>query len=757
MSSPFAITTIITTITVIVTSTDGWGSARMSSHGCTPHPSVLMRISPLHLSMFRRTSARLLAQMPRKVGRKKGPGRKQALSPESSGAWPETSDDASSSGAWPDLPKRRKAKRSDNTSRRRKALRAEESRKSEESTESRAWPKSEVSCSPGAWSESSSSGDPAGQGVQESKKATHVMNAEDVIVRGALKREGQRSRKAQKRVTRATNVGRIRELLQKQRCPGCGKEDACTRVSIAFAHAAAETYWSMSDEERAMVMYCMYSEAAGRDEKTGKCSFKHVSWTMGSTRVCFHLFCKILGTSTTTVRKYVNGTWGPKVVHTKEKSASHFVDFFFMSMYQSAAEPLPHLPAAAQALARPRKDPDPDFDHPDMPSLNAGDPLNPEEREHWSAQAPPVEMYSRLAAVAHSSASDIGLPCRFLPNMPLIHFYWLLVSSWDSVQAMTHFPVSKTSASQKSESRSSAQGESRSSAQSESLTSAHCMESRSSGAWGVPSYDTFRRRYIEVWDKCLIIRKASQHSQCQTCWELQQKINKRGSMQAKLEAVRDLGQHYADQYADRCLYWALRHASRMRDNVLVIIIDSMDKAKFAWPRYPWARLPKNLEGLIRPRLSLTAAIAHGYVTNFFLASERVNHGPDCFLEQLFTTIQDVSDMCRENGWPMPEHLVVQADNTVAQCKNNWANLALAYLVMTRKFKSATMNYLMVGHTHEDIGRVRKCKVCIQHHEAAMIQGHGTLGVQDSRSPQHSGSPGVQELRHATSMISATMR
>ena len=199
--------------------------------------------------------------MPRKVGRKKAPrpssGCKRALSPESSGAWPGASDDASSSGAWPDQPTGRKAKSSNNTSRPHRPPRAEESRKSVESTESGPWPKSEASGSSGAWSESSSLGCPGlavqglgVQGVQESRKTTHAMNAEDVIVRGALKRETERRRKAQKRVTRAINVGRIQELLQKQRCPGCGKEGACTRVNVAFAQAAAETYWSMSDEER---------------------------------------------------------------------------------------------------------------------------------------------------------------------------------------------------------------------------------------------------------------------------------------------------------------------------------------------------------------------------------------------------------------------------------------------------------------------------------------------------------------------------
>ena len=702
-----------------------------------PHAIHLMRVCtcvfPLHIGLFHRiTCCRFFpAQMPRKRGRKTGAshgaGRKRPLSHDSSGAWPATSDDANSSGAWP----------VETTSRGRKAPRAKESaprdkesRKSTESGESGPWPEEQECSSSGAWSETSTSENPAGQGVQGSRKASRAMNAEDVIVRGALKQETDRSRKGQKRARRATNAGRIQELLQNKACPCCGKVDACTQVSPAFAQAAAETYWSMSDAERAMVMYSMYSQASGRDEKTGKCSFKHVRWMMGTIQVCFLMFCKILGTGTTTVRKYVNGTWSPKVVHTKEKSASHFVDFFFMSLYQSAAEPMPHV----AALGRPRKDPDPDFEHPEMPSLNAGDPLNPEEQETWTVQPPPVEMYSKLAAVAHDSSSDIGLPCRFLPNMPLIHFYWLLVSSWDNVQALTHFPVSKSSAhgAESRSSRSSANGaESRS-----SRSSANGAESRSSAAessWGVPSYNTFRRRYAQVWERHLIVRKASQHAQCQTCWDLQQRINKRSSMRDKLEAVRALGQHYADQYADRCLYWALRHASRMRDNILVVIIDAMDKAKFAWPRLPWGRLPTSLAGLIRPRLSLTAAIAHGYVTNFFLSSERVNHGPDCFLEQLFTTIQDVEDVCRERGWDMPEHLVVQADNTVAQCKNNWANLAIAFLVMTRKFKSATMNYLMVGHTHEDIGCVRKCMACGQHCEVAMIKRSRIPGVQELKA------------------------
>ena len=53
---------------------------------------------------------------------------------------------------------------------------------------------------------------------------------------------------------------------------------------------------------------------------------------------------------------------------------------------------------------------------------------------------------------------------------------------------------------------------------------------------------------------------------------------------------------------------------------------------------------------------------------------------------------------------MPRHLVIQSDNTVAQCKNSVASMFLAWLVCRGKFLSCTMNFLIEGHTHEDVDR-----------------------------------------------------
>lgn len=67
---------------------------------------------------------------------------------------------------------------------------------------------------------------------------------------------------------------------------------------------------------------------------------------------------------------------------------------------------------------------------------------------------------------------------------------------------------------------------------------------------------------------------------------------------------------------------------------MCIIIDSMDKQKIAWPRWPFDRVPKKLETLDRPKLVVTAAMAHGYCSTLYFADETVSHGSDAFCEVL---------------------------------------------------------------------------------------------------------------------------
>ena len=72
---------------------------------------------------------------------------------------------------------------------------------------------------------------------------------------------------------------------------------------------------------------------------------------------------------------------------------------------------------------------------------------------------------------------------------------------------------------------------------------------------------------------------------------------------------------------DLVIYWNLRFASRSFDStVLVIIIDSMDRKKAAWPKYDFNRKPHEIQALKpRPRMTVTGGIAHGWCIGIFIS------------------------------------------------------------------------------------------------------------------------------------------
>ena len=167
-------------------------------------------------------------------------------------------------------------------------------------------------------------------------------------------------------------------------------------------------------------------------------------------------------------------------------------------------------------------------------------------------------------------------------------------------------------------------------------------------------------------------------------------------------AHRHLREHIRCTYLDRQIYWNLRSASRGYQDVLVIIIDAMDKTKFAWPRWPFSQVPHDLAGIVRPRLVFYTAMAHGFCIDMYMAAEELNHGSNAFCEILCRTIVNVREQCTMRRIPFPRHLVIQSDNTVAQAKNQYAALFLAVLVSRGLFLSVDLMFLVVGHTHEDI-------------------------------------------------------
>ena len=88
-----------------------------------------------------------------------------------------------------------------------------------------------------------------------------------------------------------------------------------------------------------------------------------------------------------------------------------------------------------------------------------------------------------------------------------------------------------------------------------------------------------------------------------------------------------------------------------------------------------------------------------------LADEIESHGQDAFLEILVRTLDSVHLRAAREGLNMPEHLVIQSDNPTNQAKNSLTGMFLALLVQTKRFLTCTLNFLTVGHTHEDVDQI----------------------------------------------------
>jgi len=391
-------------------------------------------------------------------------------------------------------------------------------------------------------------------------------------------------------------------------------------------------------------------------------------WKLCGVDVCRTAWVNIIGMTERSMVRMCRGLSGhvARMPLHRECRQLHQVNQFFLELYMSAAEPMPHEDYVVGTGV------DDDIACDDDPWAPAAADVGDEPpNAEWDPDR------SVPSVVQAFLGQDVGLRRRFLQNSCLSHLYWLFLAGFER-------PGVQTSLSDDSGSDDDG-----------TVQVEH-------GRPALPSFSTFKRAWHQSWSQLLVFRSTSQHAECKTCFEARERIHAPGtSMADRLVLARQWKEHLRLQYHDRAIYWYCRYASRQKLNVLTIIIDSMDKAKFAWPMYPWHKVSKELD-IRRPRLVLTAALAHGYGTFLFIADECLPHGASAFNDVLARVLEKVADMSRRSGVRMPMHLVVQSDNTTAQAKNHEANCFLAYLVAKYKFQTCSLFFLVVGHTHEDV-------------------------------------------------------
>jgi hypothetical protein len=230
-------------------------------------------------------------------------------------------------------------------------------------------------------------------------------------------------------------------------------------------------------------------------------------------------------------------------------------------------------------------------------------------------------------------------------------------------------------------------------------------------------------------------------ARCSVCdrYILHRKLHQPGTTGAFLWQSR-LDRHLGSAWAHRELYYGNRYRSiNFPDDCVTIMHDKMDHAKTASPVL--SHKPKHLDGLMRLPVAVTGIMAHGhgdvryahYGLDFY--SHDVNYTVGSFAKvlrdlelppksssqelfvgsgttPLYKAILEGSNRCLSSLPPQPTDLVprkplplilhVQMDNAVSDNKNRFVFCFWSLLVAKGIFREVHVNFMLVGHTHDDI-------------------------------------------------------
>ena len=154
-------------------------------------------------------------------------------------------------------------------------------------------------------------------------------------------------------------------------------------------------------------------------------------------------------------------------------------------------------------------------------------------------------------------------------------------------------------------------------------------------------------------------------------------------------------------------YWQSRSLSRLGlqssgDQTIVITLDSMDHSKYAYPK-SLAMQSKDFGNFVRPCLTCTAALIHGFGTVIVLAEPYVHQTSSWTVEVLAFCLNILSGV---PGLDLKRcELIAFGDNSSKELKNNSVLRLLGGLVQTHKVKRSELRTLESGHSHEDLDQV----------------------------------------------------
>ena len=211
--------------------------------------------------------------------------------------------------------------------------------------------------------------------------------------------------------------------------------------------------------------------------------------------------------------------------------------------------------------------------------------------------------------------------------------------------------------------------------------------------------------FLEIWQRdyknVVIPKQNNRFAKCTECEGFKDEIKKTKDPGQKAKIRGRKKNHLDIVFAERKAYWAIRQFCRYDPDMTSIIIDAMDKSKTSPPRWPQRT---HAQDKYDPHtLKLTGAIIHGAPNEyyFFLSDDTIPADTNLNAAIIMRILTELSN--KPGG--LKKKLHFQFDNTSAGNKNIRMYAFLGMLVQFQVVEEIYVEYLNVGHTHEDIDAV----------------------------------------------------
>ena len=211
-------------------------------------------------------------------------------------------------------------------------------------------------------------------------------------------------------------------------------------------------------------------------------------------------------------------------------------------------------------------------------------------------------------------------------------------------------------------------------------------------------YSTFNKAWNSDPDLLKILCRAHlKFAKCDFCVRHRQLKDRKRTEEERAKDNEELRAHLQHVKDEKSYYYSNRLRARQHpERILSIIIDGADQSKHHLPHFH--EESHATSEAKRFKTHLYGVLAHGHGAWAFTMPDHEQQGHNVTIQALYEVLSDIK---KEYG-VLPPILKLQLDNTTKQNKGQYLFGFLAMLVALGHFNEIEVNFLPVGHTHEDI-------------------------------------------------------